>query len=187
MITKSDVVKVGQVNKPHGVNGEFSASFYDEAVVENLDTGDCLLFELQGLYVPFFVSEVRPRGNESLLVSLDDETTKEAVSAFTEKEIYMTREAVAKMKGIDRDDPAVEEGLYAAQLIGYKAVDVDNNEIGTIKDIIDSTDNPLFVLKTPGSKSDVYVPITDDFIDDIDGEEHTITFVLPDGLLDLND
>jgi 16S rRNA processing protein RimM len=63
--------------------------------------------------------------------------------------------------------------------------DGDNgNEIGTISDIDDNTDNWLFIVQRPDG-SEVMIPAHEEFIAKINQEEKTIVMDLPLGLLDL--
>ncbi len=179
MIRRADLTAVGSVNKTHGIDGELSVSVFDAGVAGALAPGDCMLFELDGIFVPFFVASVRPRGNESLLITFDGESSREAVASFVGKEVYMKRERVEEVA--DDEDP--EGGMYAGSLIGFKAIGMDGTELGVIEDIDDSSDNPLFIVGRPNSDKPLLIPIVDDFIVDI--SDDTITFDLPEGLLDL--
>ena len=60
----------------------------------------------------------------------------------------------------------------------------DDNEIGEIIDIDDSTDNPLFIVDNNGNI--VYIPITEEFILFIDDDKEVIGMSLPEGLIELN-
>jgi 16S rRNA processing protein RimM len=56
-------------------------------------------------------------------------------------------------------------------------------EIGEIVDIDDSTMNTLFVLEKDGEE--ILIPAQEEFIADIDHDEQTIIFDLPQGLVSL--
>lgn len=179
MITRADLDLVGKVNKTHGIDGELSISVFDPALADAIDVDDCMLFEIDGIFVPFFIDGVRPRGNESLLVTFDGEATREAVTCFIGKDVFMTRERVMELTG----DTATEEGMYVGSLIGFRAVSVDGAEIGVIEDIDDSSDNPLFIVGRGENEKPVLIPIVEDFIIEI--SDGRIIFDLPEGLLDL--
>lgn len=178
MISLGDVILVGRANKTHGINGELSVSFFDEDVMDSLESGYCLIFLIDGIYVPFFVEDVRPRGAETLLISLEGETTKEEAAVFVGKDVYMRKSDVEDIVSDDEGD-----GLYAAQLIDYE-VYAGDRKIGVITDIDDNPDNPLFVVKA--GDNNILIPIVDDFITDIDPDARRIEFDLPEGLLDIN-
>lgn len=178
MITRADLDLIGKVNKTHGIDGELSISVFDPTLADAIDVDDCLLFDIDGIFVPFFIDGVRPRGNESLLVTFDGESSREEVSRFVGKDVFMRRDRVEELAG-----EASDEGMYAGSLIGFHAVLSDGSEIGSIEDIDDSSDNPLFIVGRGEGAKPVLIPIVDDFIVEISGDR--IVFDLPDGLLDL--
>ena len=180
MIAAAEISLVGKVNKTHGIKGELSVSFFDEAVMDSVDKDTCLIFDIDGIYVPFFADKVRTRSAETLLITLDGEEERETVSPLVGKNVYMLKSDIPESQ-------EEEEGLYAAQLIGYEAVIDDGQKIGVIDDIDDHQDNPLFVIVPVKGGSKVYVPIVDDFIVDIDTEHRRIELSLPDGLLEINE
>lgn len=178
MISRADLALIGKVNKTHGIDGELSVSVFDSAVAEGLVVGDCMLFDIDGIFVPFFIANVRQRGSESLLITFDGESSREAVTPFVGRDVFLRRERVEVLSGDEED-----EGLYAGSLISFKAMDVHGNFIGVIEDIDDSSDNPLFIVSRSEIDRPLLIPIVEDFIREI--SDDTIVFVLPDGLLDL--
>lgn len=179
MISLADLTSIGKVNKTHGIDGEMSVSVFDAGVAEAVRPGECMLFEIDGIFVPFFVGSVRPKGKESLLITFEGESSREAVAAFVGKDVYMQRGWVEKVA--DDTDPA--DGLYAGSLIGFRAITTDETVIGVIEDIDESSDNPLFIVRNHDSGRSCLIPIVDDFIVEIG--DNNVVFDLPDGLLDL--
>lgn len=179
MITRADLTAVGKVNKTHGIDGELSISILDVYVAEAIQPGDCMMFDINGIFVPFFVADVRPRGNESLLITLDGETSREAVASLVGKDVYMKRELIENIL----EDTESSDGLYAGSLIGFKTCTTDGSMIGIINDIDDTSDNPLFIIKNIETGKSYLIPIVDSFIEEI-GDDF-IVFNLPDGLLDI--
>lgn len=179
MIDSASLALVGKVNKTHGVKGELSISFAVDSPSDLLSDCGCLIMDIDGLMTPFFAASVRPRGAESLLVRFDGVDTQEEAAQFVGKDVYADVD-------IDGDYDEIEDGeqMYAGQLIGFKAIDEDGQEIGEIVDLDESTDNVLFVLQTPGGLA--YVPVADEFIMEISTKARTVEFDLPEGLLQLN-
>ena len=56
MIFKEDLVLIGKLLKPHGIQGEITLLFEKELYTE-IETPYYLL-ELDGIYVPFFIEEI---------------------------------------------------------------------------------------------------------------------------------
>ena len=76
-----------------------------------------------------------------------------------------------------------QDKVYCDFFIGFTITDTDGNTIGTITDVDDSTENALFVVENEGKT--VYIPISEDFITEIDEQGKTIEMDLPEGILDL--
>ena len=57
MISLDEIFPIGQINKPHGVNGELSFTFSSDV----FDTEEIpyLIMEIEGIPVPFFIEEYR--------------------------------------------------------------------------------------------------------------------------------
>ena len=85
---------------------------------------------------------------------------------------------VSKCKGIFLPvtvSPARDEILPTWQsLKGYRVIDTDQGELGTITDVDETTINTLITLD-----NDQLIPLHEDFIIDIQQEEHQITICLP--------
>lgn len=172
MIKAEALVSIGNVIKPHGIRGEFSAEIdVDPAELR------CLIFDLDGIYVPFFVDTCRQRGSQAWLVKLDGIGDEKQAAAFIGKEIYALREDLA-------EDDEGEDGLYLYDLCGYKLYDGDVC-LGEIEAIDDSTANILMHVTTDDGKT-VFVPFAEELVAGIDPESHILTMNLPQGITDLN-
>lgn len=180
MICRDELIEVGKVLKTHGVNGEMSTLFTADGFEDFVKPGTCLLFDMDGIIVPFFVATCRPRGNESLLITLDGEDTQQQASAFVGKAVNMRTEDIPEMEDDEND-----EGVYANDLIGYRAIDADGTEIGEITGVDDNTDNVLFVVSREDDSKDVLIPAVAEMIEDIDYGNRNVRFNLPQGLLDI--
>lgn len=171
-ITDADVRAVGRLLKPHGVCGEITALVTADVDLSELS---CILLRLDGIYVPFFIASVRPKSAETDLLTLDGISDDSKASALCPTEIF----ALVSELPADEDT----EGFYASDLIGFEAM-ADGNDFGKITGIDDTTENYLFIIETPGGEKRM-IPVTDEFIDDIDQARRIISFSLPEGLIDL--
>lgn len=176
MITPDTLTSIGAFFKPHGIKGELSATLdYD------IDPSElrCIVLEIDGIFVPFFIESSRPKGAASWLVKLDGVDSEKSAAAFSNHEIYAVTAELPE--GMVEED---EDGLYLYDLEGYNLKEGDSL-IGTIDGVDDSTANILLIVKTPAGGT-VYVPFAEEFLTDIDKDNHTITMTLPEGLIDLN-
>lgn len=163
----------GEFNKPHGIKGEISASFDPRVDVGALK---CVVAEVNGLFVPFFIDAIRSRGADAVLLTIDGITDENEAKLLSRKPLYLLNSDAA-LAADDEDD-----GFYAEDLVGFSALDEDGAVIGKIAGVDSTTANVLFVIDRPDG-SEALVPVADEFIDGIDPESATITLRLPDGLL----
>lgn len=173
MITRGMLTPAGEFNKPHGIKGEISASFDPRVDVGALK---CVVAEVNGLFVPFFIDAIRSRGADAVLLTIDGITDENEAKLLSRKPLYLLN-GDAALAADDEDD-----GFYAEDLVGFSALDEDGAVIGKIAGVDSTTANVLFVIDRPDG-SEALVPVADEFIDGIDPESATITLRLSDGLL----
>lgn len=177
MINREDVVELGRYNKSHGINGEISATMLCE--IDLLDKFSCLISDVDGIFVPFFTENVRPKTDLTALIKIEGIDNEQETHILVNKDIYVLKseyENIAEEYGCDESP--------ADFFIGYSIVDVSTGKIiGRIADIDDSTENVLFILESE-SGNEILIPIVDEFVTDIDNERRLLCMSLPDGLID---
>lgn len=175
MINRKDVVEIGKVMKAHGLAGEVNAIIDPEV---DIDALGCIVIEIDGILVPFFIEGWRGKGGEACLLKIDGFDSGDSLNSIINKEIY----------ALKKDAPVNEQNdgeIYLSDLVGYTILDNGGNGIGVIEDYDDSTLNVIFMVNTPEGKR-LLIPATDEFIIDVDENGRTITMVLPEGILNLN-
>ena len=172
MILKSEVFPIGQVTKPHGVNGEMSFSFTSDV----FDSEDVpyFIFELEGILVPFFLDEYRFKSNSTGLLKLDGISTDEQAREFAGLTIYLPKTYLDKV-----EDAEIELDYFA----GFTLIDADKGVLGVISEVDQTTDNVLFVI--PTDDDELLIPAGEEYITEIDHDKKIIYVNLPEGLLDL--
>lgn len=96
---------------------------------------------------------------------------------------------VEKFRGceltIDRKDAIkLQPGeFYCADLIGLKIVDEDDNELGTLTEILQTGANDVYEMTKKDSDEKVYIPAIKDCIRSIDMQEKKIIIHVMPGLL----
>lgn len=177
MIDKSDILAVGKFLKPHGVNGEISL-FRDFDTLD-LEDYSCVIVDIDGIFVPFFIDTVRPKGVHSDLLTISGIDSDDQVAMLTNKTAYVLKSEVP-----DQEKGEGDEGLYADDLIGYTVYLEDKGLIGKIIGIEDSTANYLFIVETRGGDN-LLIPVAEEFFTDIKPDKKEIVMSLPQGLLEL--
>lgn len=173
MILASQLTDIGATLKTHGINGEISATV-DAGI--DLTAIKCIIFDMDGIFVPFFIKSSRLRGSEAVLISIDGIENERQAAELCPKTIYALSDDIPD----DNDD---EDGFYLSDLIGLELFD-DNQPVGTITDFDDSTENLLIIVDTPDKKG-CYIPLADDLIKSIDYANRRLTISIANGLLEL--
>ena len=151
MITRDELIEIGVYNKPHGVNGEISATI--DCELDILSQFSCLVSDIDGI------------NNES------------EATLLVNKTIFVKKNEFDKLaKDYDSDEMPID------YFIGYKAI-INENTVGEIVDVDDSTANVLFRIEV--DDKELLVPAVDEFVVDIDTENETIELDVPTELLNL--
>lgn len=173
MIREDEVFKIGKFGKPHGIKGEITLSFDNDI----FDRKDCpyLIGKIDGILVPFFMTEYRFKGEDTALITLEDVDSEIQAKRFKGIEVYYPKIY------LDENEPEI---LSLDYYIGFSVEDNNLGAIGEIVDVDDSTINTLFLIKNKEGQ-ELIVPASDDFIINIDEENKLISLSLPEGLIDL--
>ena len=178
MITREELISIGRYNKPHGVAGEISATV--DVDVEVLEEFSCLVSEMDGIYVPFFVNACRPKSHETILLTIDGVNNEQDAAKLVNRDIY-----VLKREYRQESDDADADGYPLDFFIGFELQDSDGTRVGEITDVDEQTENAIFIVTR--DDEEVMVPASDDLIVEFDVDKKVIVMDLPQGLLDMND
>lgn len=173
MITQGELFKVGKLLKPHGIGGEIVA-----LVTEDVELSDvsCIILDMDGIYVPFFIDSVRQKSSETDLIGIDGIDSEAQAAGLSGRDIYVKREEMESSSN-GRD------GFYADDLVGFSAV-AEGKTLGKIVGVDTSTANCLFIVEKPDG-STCLIPVADEFIESLDPDGRLVGLSLPEGLLSL--
>lgn len=177
MITRDELIAIGHYNKPHGVAGELSATV--DVEVEVLRGLSCLVSDIDGIFVPFFVNAIRPKSGDTVLLTIDGIENEKEAARLVNRDIYALKRDY-RQESIDAD----ADGYPLDFFIGFELRDNDGSRVGEITDVDEQTENAIFVVDRNGSE--IMVPATDDLIVEFDVDNKLMVMDLPEGLLDLN-
>lgn len=172
MIEQSEVQRIGQIVKPHGVGGEMAVTV--PASLDWTDDIDCLVCSLDGILVPFFLESIRPKSNTTILVKFEGYDTVESTARFMGVTVYMPLKYLA-----EADD---EEPTWSA-FLDWKVVDSKAGPLGLVNAVDDSTPNILFQVRD-GERERI-IPANPEWITKVDRKKRTILYNLPEGLTEL--
>jgi len=176
MIRRDELILIGHYNKTHGVGGEIVATLSVD--VSQLS---CLISDMDGIMVPFFVTGCRQRSTSSVLLTLDGVTSQQEAMVMVNREIYALKRDYMPLVAGSGDGADETDGDYPLDyFIGYELRDSDGSVVGVITDVNDDTDNALFMV------GDIMVPASDDLIVEFDTDRRVMVMDLPTGLMELN-
>lgn len=174
MIDKEKLVEIGKFQKTHALKGELNAIL--DIPEEYVKDGNPLIIETDGIPVPYYAESIRGKGTTSFLIKLEGVDSVEDAAEFVNSAILVPRDELQDYVG----DVMLEDDLE-----GFKVIDSFEGEIGTLEFIDDTTENELMVVRTPDDE-EIYIPLADEFIIDINEERREIHTSLPEGLVSLN-
>lgn len=178
MITRDELIAIGHFNKAHGVNGEVSATI--DIDIDALHGLSCLVSDMDGIFVPFFVEACRPKTSETVLLTIDGIVSEQDAVRLVNHDIY-----ALKSEFRDESEAGDADAYPLDFFIGYELQDSDRRRVGEITDVDEQTDNALFIVKRDGEE--IMVPASDDLIVEFDLDDKLMVMDLPQGLVDLND
>ena len=172
MILKEDVFPIGQVIKPHGVNGEMSFS-YTTDVFDSEDV-EFFIMELNGILVPFFIDEYRFKSHSTGLVKLNGVNSDEQAREFSGLTLFVSKDFLEKVEDTD---------IELDYFVGFELVEKTKGSLGIVTEVDQTTENALFVI--PTDDDELLIPVGVDYINEIDHDKKIIYLDLPEGLLEI--
>jgi len=171
-IPKAACTKIGFIRKIHGVHGETVLEF-EPAFEFSVEAAKRFFIELEGLLVPFFVTEnrLRLKSGKSALVFFDDVNSESYARRLVGQAVYLFNNEI-----IDEAEDTNE-----LPFIGFVLKDEKLQEIGSILNVEDFAGN--IVLTVDYNGEEIMVPFNEDFLVSVDEELKIMVMKLPLGLI----
>ncbi|MDY2585839.1 ribosome maturation factor RimM [Winogradskyella aquimaris] len=170
---KEDCFYLGKIVKKYSYKGELLVKL-DTDEPELYENIDAVFMDLRGNLVPFFVESSQLHKSDLLRLKFEDVDTEVDAEALLKSELYLPLELLPKLDG---------NKFYFHEVIGFKVIDSNFGEVGTITAINDSTAQALFEIDRNGIE--ILIPMNDEFIVNVDKTNRTIEVKTPEGLIDL--
>jgi len=170
-IPKTDCEKIGFFRKTHGVHGEVVLEF-EEHFEYSVEEAERFFVELDGLLVPFFISEdgLRFKSSKSAIVKFDWIDTEKYAKRLIGASVYLFNDEIV-------DEPLEDESL----LKGFVLFDEEKGEVGEIEHVDDYSGNVVLTVKY--GEEELLVPFHPEFVVEIDEEQKHLILKLPEGLI----
>jgi len=171
------LISVGFTKKMSGINGELKVTITDQYLEDYLQA-TVVFLKIQGKTVPFFIE--KHKVSNSLLVKFEDVDGRDAALKLTSKEILLREKDLIPEEEREYE---VTDNLEFRKYEGYLIVDKTAGEIGKIEEVVEFPQQEMAVVLY--QENEIYVPLHEDLILEIDEDKNTILVQLPEGLLSL--
>ena len=170
-MTQEECYQLGKITKPFGYKGQM-VFFLDVDTPEDYEGLDAVFVEVKGSLVPYFIKEMSINGNKAI-VTFEDLKADEA-QALAGCKLFLPLNMLPKLDG---------NRFYFHEIIGWRVVDAEKGDIGTIASVIDYPAQALFQIMK--NDKEILIPVIDEVIKNVNREEKTIYIEAPNGLIDL--
>lgn len=159
------MLQIAKIIKSDGTDGGLliSARGID---LEDIDIQEPVYIEFDGLPVPFFIEDLRPKGNSKAVIHVTDIRTLQDSEELVGKAVL--------------SDSWTEEDDDANAFVGWTVLN-RGAEFGTVADIEPFPGNPCLCVETPGGE--VMVPLHEDLIISADQKTRRLDMNIPEGLI----
>lgn len=168
MITDKEIYRAGKLNKTHGVNGELNCTINTDAI----EDAEYIVLNMDGIFVPFFISNLRVKSQNSVLLTLEGVDDESEARNLVGKDLYLPN-------SLKTDEEIVSYNYF----IGF-IINNNDTEIGEIAYVDEQTINTLFGVKT--DNDEVLLPVVEDFIVSVDNVNRILYTNYPEELVNLN-
>lgn len=165
-------IPVGKTGKTHGTEGELKF-FIEENLLDDFLEAPAIFLSVGGKPAPFFIESAR--GENTLIVKLEEVDTREAAQPLAGVEVLLRKEDITA----DATGPMPDFSF----LEGFTITDRKAGEIGRIEEVAEFPQQLMAILTYKGKE--ILIPLNDAFILHIDEEARRIAMDLPEGLLEL--
>lgn len=167
-----DLLQVGVITSTHGVRGEVKVfpttddvNRFKRLKEVILDTGrEQLTMEIEG--IKFFKNMVilKFKGIDNI----------NDVEKYRQKKLFVTRQNAVRLR---------KDEYFIADLIGLRVLDEDEQQIGTLKDVLETGANDVYVIEMTDGR-ELLLPAIKQCVLNVDMEAGMMKVHVLDGLLD---
>jgi len=165
--------QVGSITSTHGLKGEVKVFPNTEDPNRFKKLKQVLLEEKNG-YTTLNIRSVKFFKN-MVILGFKEFTDINQVESLRGKKLFVSRENAIRL---DKDE------YYIPDLIGINVFDDEDNKLGTLKDVLETGANDVYIITLEDGK-ELLVPAIKDCILDVNTEEEFMKIHLLDGLMDL--
>lgn len=168
-----NMLRVGVITSTHGVRGEVKVfpTTDDAARFKSLKQ---VMLDTGREYIPLEIQNVKFFKNMVILKFKGYDSIND-IERYKSKNLLVTREQAVELE---------EDEYFIADLIGLKVVTEEGEDLGSLKDVMGTGANDVYVVETAGGK-ELLIPAIKDCIRNVDIEAGVMQVRLLDGLREL--
>lgn len=167
-----DYLEVGKIINTHGLKGEVKVASWTD-FPQDFEKLDFVIAKKRSGEEQLGIKNIKYQKN-NLIIKFDGIDTIEQAELYKNTILTVPKEALGELP----------EGVYyIADLIGCTVYNVEGGEIGVLNDVFSTGSNDVYDIKRNGAKN-LYLPIIDGVVEDVDIESKKITVNIPEGMED---
>ena len=170
---KKDCYKLGKIIKKFSFKGEVIAKI-DTDQPNTYEKIEFLFLEIDNKLVPYSIDNSKLHKSNLLRIKFEDIDSETKAQKIINKNIFLPTDTLPKLIG---------NKFYYHEIIGFGVIDYNHGKIGNIVGVNDQTAQSLFVIDSRGIE--ILIPITDEFITNVDRAKKEIHIKSPEGLINL--
>ena len=167
-MAKSEYTDIAVVVKAHGLKGDMVVKLGSSHIFALKDFKS-LFLKVQGAFIPYILESSAELNHGKAKIKLATITNSAQAEIWRGQSVYQ----LTSLLGVDQQ----------LDYNGFTIIDDLGNEIGEVIDIIENPAQSLLVIERAGQE--IFIPLVDDFVVEIDEQKKVMKMSLPEGLLDL--
>jgi 16S rRNA processing protein RimM len=167
-----DYFCLGKITKKFGLKGELVV-YLDTDEPEKYHSLGSVFFDLDGEPIPFFIKEIKIKNRNQLIILFQDVDDANS-SYYINTDLYLPLSMLPKLDG---------NKFYYHEIKGFTIIDKNKGNIGVCNDVIDYVQQAI--MQIVSDKGEILIPIVDNYIKNVNRENHTIEIESPPGLIEL--
>jgi 16S rRNA processing protein RimM len=166
-MNRDDLTLAGEILKAHGINGELILMLSIPVTIEDLSF---IFVEIEGLPVPFRVTEITPLDEDTCYLFLEGIDSREKAVMYNGYNVFIENNLV---RPVDTGYPV---------LTGYHFQDQTSGKRGTVLRGIEIPENPLVEVSL--GEHTYLIPLHQELIVSFDHKSRMVILALPEGIFD---
>ena len=164
---------LGKIVKKYSFKGEILVKL-DTDQPEIYKYIKVLLLNINNRLIPYFVAASKLHKRNLLRLKLEGVKTESEAKELLRIEVYLPLDLLPKLDG---------KKFYYHEVLGFEIWDKAYGKVGILKSVNDQSLQALFEVERNGLQ--IFIPIHDEFIMNIDRNNKIINVKTPPGLIDL--